>query len=911
LGQCDHSDRLDAEIGESHVASTPIHRRFSRGLRPLAAAAAIACAGTLVVAPANALTTFTGLAPVWKAAWFNGSFTEVPEFQFALDWLGYCNAHPTATCTDYRYWGHAGNWDNNLVPNASSDVRVEIGDTVRIAYANSFYRGNITMPAVAGILTASGRVEMFAPLTVQSATFADLYMEPLFGTRLVTSGFSNVQFLSSGRGSFAGNGSTTLLGNWQGPNLDLQVATLHTVRVIGGPVAAATTTSAAAAATPLGSAATTPMSGTGTLQATLEAQAVLRNEDAMNFADASVMLQGTANANTLPRLINTGSISGNLTLSGVRLENAGQLAVAAGQSFTAAFGGLHSGSFTGGVGSTMAFRGLGLAGHTFASGSSVSTAGAVTFGNSNHTVAGSFSADSVSVVGGGRVVVDSAWSVSRLSVGESQSFSTLDINATPAAMTELTVNGSRAFFNPPGSTSVQTLNLTTASLGIAGELTVTGNATMFESITVGAGTLRLAGVTNLNGSARDLRTNVVNTGTIRRNAGDLRAVDRTIENRSGALIELRGDFNATAAPGRIVNAGQFTKTLGSGTATMNVALDNSGTLQVNQGQLVLAAGGRHSGALVAAAGSRIELQGAVEVLPGVTTSGAVEVYASSFLLRTGVTFSQTGTPLVNNFGNFTSEVGSTLNATSALGFYAQGNVLNRGTIVAGVNFIVGGPTIDNHGVIDLTQSTLSQWAGGINSGSIVNGSAGYLNFGGGAAAFVNSDALQNAGTLRNDGALTLQGDGFVNSGTFENQGSVQLLAGAVLNNSGQVRHTGESFEIVASASMQGAGLYRQGPFASAALTRVNGTLAAGGGISIDEGVLTGAGTVVGNLTLGEFAQLKPGNSPGTFTVNGDLQIGGNTSTPFGQGNMQIELGAGGQHDRVVVVVMPRSTARST
>ena len=107
----------------------PQHHRSPRGLRPLAVAAALACAGAFAPGPAQALSTFTGLAPVYRAIWFNGTFTEAPEFQFALDWQGYCNAHPAAICTNHSYWGSRFNWDNNVVPGAFSDVRVVAGST--------------------------------------------------------------------------------------------------------------------------------------------------------------------------------------------------------------------------------------------------------------------------------------------------------------------------------------------------------------------------------------------------------------------------------------------------------------------------------------------------------------------------------------------------------------------------------------------------------------------------------------------------------------------------------------------------------------------------------------------------------------------------------------------------------------
>ena len=65
---------------------------FGRPGGPRRHALALAAAGWLAAPASHALQVFTGNAPVYVGAWFNGVTTEVQEFQFALDWAGWCNA---------------------------------------------------------------------------------------------------------------------------------------------------------------------------------------------------------------------------------------------------------------------------------------------------------------------------------------------------------------------------------------------------------------------------------------------------------------------------------------------------------------------------------------------------------------------------------------------------------------------------------------------------------------------------------------------------------------------------------------------------------------------------------------------------------------------------------------------------
>ena len=122
----------------------PAHTRKSPLRTPRRHALAWAAAALLAAPSAQALDSFTSNTPVFVGAWFNGVFTEVHEFQFALDWAGWCNARIGAQCSNHRYWNVAGNWDQGAVPGRFSDVRIEAGHTVRIGQYDSLYQGQLS-----------------------------------------------------------------------------------------------------------------------------------------------------------------------------------------------------------------------------------------------------------------------------------------------------------------------------------------------------------------------------------------------------------------------------------------------------------------------------------------------------------------------------------------------------------------------------------------------------------------------------------------------------------------------------------------------------------------------------------------------------------------------------------------------
>jgi fibronectin-binding autotransporter adhesin len=118
--------------------------------------------------------------------------------------------------------------------------------------------------------------------------------------------------------------------------------------------------------------------------------------------------------------------------------------------------------------------------------------------------------------------------------------------------------------------------------------------------------------------------------------------------------------------------------------------------------------------------------------------------------------------------------------------------------------------------------------------------------------------------------VTLQGDlNITNSLTVDDcsptcGGSDYSIAGAA-SNSGTLSIDGAS-------ALSAVGTYSQ----STGTTEVNGSLQAGG-LTISGGLLKGDGTITGDVTVGS-AILKPGDSPGTLTVNGNVILSSNTAT---------------------------------
>ena len=169
----------------------------------------------------------------------------------------------------------------------------------------------------------------------------------------------------------------------------------------------------------------------------------------------------------------------------------------------------------------------------------------------------------------------------------------------------------------------------------------------------------------------------------------------------------------------------------------------------------------------------------------------------------------------------------------------------------------------------------------LNLGSLSN-AANLVVAGGG----LKLGALNNVGSLVVTSALDLTGVQAVGAGTLNNQGLLTLSGSGVastLTNSGTLLASASNrlaslvntgVFTVASGSTQITGTFTQtsGTTTLGTTATTTGTLGAGAGATVSGGRFQGTGTVAGNLNVTN-AVLAPGFSPGALNVQGNLVLG--------------------------------------
>jgi len=876
---------------------------------------ALAFAATLALAapPVGAINTFTGLAPVYLGSWYNGTSIERVEFQYALDWQGWCNARPGADCQRIAFWNVAGNWDSNAVPNPfSGEVRVKAGDTVRVGTFNSIYHGVIA-GGNANILSAEGRVEIgsFSGLGVANATFADLYN---FGRvkagvgQLATSGLSTISLLSSGTGDFGGAGGTTSLRGWQPSNvgdLQLLVRAGHTLEMnASGPSSAQ-------------------------IAIYLQPEASMRNLGLLRMNGGFVSLDGSAGLSTLPVFNNSGTLAGSGILSSTRFNNSGSVQLEANEALALGLVGNHSGSFTAAAGSQLSFGGVAGPSQQFLAGSSVNSSGTVVAGRGRHQVSGNWNVANMRLQDGSQVSFDGP--VPQIGVlevvGNSNNSASFNSNGGVQLQTA-TLNEGYIEFNH-GNNTVQNLNLVQGSLVANSALAVAQALEWQSGFLVGPGPVTLPGQVNLLDGTRGMAATVDLSGTLNWQAGSFSQWSGAMSIGPTGRFFIQGDFSSAGGGGSLTNLGLIEKTAGPGRAELAMAVNSSksGVFKVQSGTLALTGGGLHDRAsFEALTGARIELSGGTVFSSNVSRTGRLDIVGGSLALQNGVQYTH-GAGHRLDIDGLSLQAGTRLDTPDAL--VVNGNVINNGTLAPaasvtvlgdfqqlgnfslapGANLSVGGNGVGvftNARPLVLTNSGL--FANELRNTSTLTLTGdfyaqinrlqndGQLNIVSGVFSYVGVGTGVNSGTLRLDGAssaLSLGGS-FVNSGTIVNEGLLESgtsfthLAGSRMDNIGQLTVYGD-LVLAAGSQLTNTGRLNLNQYGGK--TVVNGRLVAGQGLDIQAGELRGNGTVQGSVNLGAGTFWRPGNSLGTFTVVGDAYV---------NGGLEIEVDSLALHDRLVV-----------
>ncbi|MBP7074019.1 MAG: autotransporter domain-containing protein [Rhabdochlamydiaceae bacterium] len=209
--------------------------------------------------------------------------------------------------------------------------------------------------------------------------------------------------------------------------------------------------------------------------------------------------------------------------------------------------------------------------------------------------------------------------------------------------------------------------------------------------------------------------------------------------------------------------------------------------------------------------------------------------------------------------------------------------------VGGGSTAAGGLTKSNTGILDFATNNLSNTYTGTTT--ISNGSLAIAsNLGLGAATnglamntTAGSPTLTIVGNVTTARTTTFSGSGVatfaVNSGSFTHSGALPLAGANLVVNTGVTSTlSGIISGAASSLTKQGAGTLNltNANTYTGSTTVDGGTLALNGSITSNTtvnsgGTLQGTGVITGNTTV--FGTMSPGNSIGTFTVNGNYTQG--------------------------------------
>ena len=215
-----------------------------------------------------------------------------------------------------------------------------------------------------------------------------------------------------------------------------------------------------------------------------------------------------------------------------------------------------------------------------------------------------------------------------------------------------------------------------------------------------------------------------------------------------------------------------------------------------------------------------------------------------------------GSAVSVNFNGATTIAALTMASGSNIpSLQGSGDITVTGASILDAGSFASGGNINFNGGLDITGSVSTDRTLNVTGGSMADGAA--LSDGGSGAFNLVGGTFTVGGSNVIDTAITIQG------GTFD------VLAGGTLNDNGSPT------------------VINNGP---------SGTLNIDGQVYAEvsnDGTLSGVGSINGNVTSG--GAFNPGNSPGTFTINGNLVLLSSSNL-----NMEIAGLDAGQYDIIDV-----------
>lgn len=328
----------------------------------------------------------------------------------------------------------------------------------------------------------------------------------------------------------------------------------------------------------------------------------------------------------------------------------------------------------------------------------------------------------------------------------------------------------------------------------------------------------------------------------------------TIENLAGALWDIHNStrlYNNAPNGAYFHNAGTLQKSSDSGTTTISVPVNNSGTLSASQGILLLSGGGNLGGRINAAGGATINLNGGTwtySIPPSIPGAGLVELTAGTLTLADDVI------PKLQLMGGViglsTGFQGGAVTNLTLQGGTLLGNLTVKGVLNTGANL---------PGNLILLSGAAVTWTAGSIQGPVTIASGASLILSGSSQKYLWG-ALTNAGTVTWAGNGNLE----VDYASANNQfGLIENLPGGSWDIQGSARMYNSAPN---SAYFRNAGTVQKS--ADTGLTTISIPFYNSGGVSAFQGTLlfNGGGTIEGSWNAASSAILNLNGGPFTYTA---------------------------------------------
>jgi hypothetical protein len=773
-------------------------------------------------------------------------------------------------------WDTAANWSTGALPTAADDVHINtLGLTITHSLGNTDRVRSLVSKSAISI--SAGTLALASPSTLSSALA--LSGGTLTGAGALTIGglFTWTGGTMSGTGPTVANGGISWSGNFTTETLDTRTLTL-----------------------PAGATAT--WSGTNNLS--LGDGAVFNNQGAFTIQNDQTLFTFGAS----PAINNSGILTKatgtHTTAINAIFNSSGTVSISGGDLFLQGGGNDSSGKFAVPVGAT-----LGFSGGVTRLASSVSGAGVVDFFGGVTDVVGAYD-----VTGGTGVESGTAnFTGALISVGStvivtqggtanfSQGFSTQTLDVDGGTLTgsaAITVTGTCFWIN-------------------GGKLAGTGATTVADGATLTISGSNTTEILDTRGLTVDTEATATWSGTNNLSLGD----GAQFENLGTFTIQNDQTIFAFGASPTIGNEGTLTKAATIKTTTVNATFDNTGTVNINSGDLFLVGGGTDIlGMFNVPTGATLAFGGFTRQLSTVSGAGVVD-FLGGVTDVVGTYDITGGTAVQNGTANFTgplTSVGSTVIVTQggtanfSRGFSTGTLDVDGGTLtgsaavtVTGTFFWINGGTLAGTGSTDVAAGATLSISGTNTTETLDNRTLTIDPQAIGTWSGTNNLSLVDRGAFSNLGTFTIQNDqtifsgagGIINNGGTVTKSAVTKITtiNARFNNTGTVNANSGALYLLGGGNDTGSfNVTTQSTLGfGGSLTRLASTVSGPGTVTFPAGVTDVVGTY--NVTGGTTVDGGTANFTGTLTNAGSTVVvtqGGtaNFSQNFRTGTLEVVNG---------------------